>query len=127
MTSTVARGRLAESLAASFLRLRGYTIRDQNVRLGPLEIDLVAEREDILAVVEVKFRQKTSWGGASGAVNPAKVRHLETAAVRYIRWRGIRERKIRFDVVLIEAGAETDTLTLRHLAGAFPATGRYSL
>ena len=127
MTSTVDRGRLAESLAASFLRLRGYTIRDRNVRLGPLEIDLVAELGDVLAVVEVKFRRRQAWGGALGAVNPAKVRHLETAAVRYLRWRGIRGRKIRFDVVLIEARAETDTLTLRHLPGAFPATGRYFL
>ena len=95
MTSTVDRGRHAESLAAAFLCLRGYTIRDRNVRLGPLEIDLVAEHGDVLAVVEVKFREKPAMGGASGAVNPAKVRRLETAAVRYVRSRGIRGRKIR--------------------------------
>jgi len=127
MTSTVDRGRHAESRAAAFLCLRGYTIRDRNVRLGPLEIDLVAEHGDVLAVVEVKFREKPAMGGASGAVNPAKVRRLETAAVRYVRSRGIRGRKIRFDVVLVEADAETGALTLRHLPGAFPATGRYHL
>ena len=125
MSSTVERGRHAESLAAAFLVLRGYSIRDRNVRLGPLELDLIAEKDGILAIVEVKYRASPGLGGAAEAIGPRKIRRLETAALRYLRRYGIRDRKIRFDVVLLESGSGGSALVLRHLPGAFPATGRY--
>jgi len=127
VSSTIDRGRHAEAMAASFLLLQGYEIAARNVRLGPLEIDLVARRGDVLAIVEVKFRQKSVLGGAGGSVGSTKVRHLETAAVRFVRARGLHGVRIRFDVVLIESGADENTLVFRHIKSAFSATGRYVL
>jgi putative endonuclease len=125
--STIDRGRHAEAMAASFLLLQGYAIAARNVRLGPLEIDLVARRGDVLAIVEVKYRRKNVLGGAGGAVGFTKVRHLETAAVRFVRARGLRGVRLRFDVVLIEPGTDENALVVRHIRNAFPATGRYAL
>ena len=127
MSSTVQRGRHAETMAAAFLSLAGYFVIAQNVRFGPLEIDLVARSGDVLAIVEVKYRRRGMLGGAGGAVGPAKERHLETAAVRFVRARGIQGVRLRFDVVLIEPSPDGRTMLLRHIPNAFGATGRYAL
>ena len=49
-------GRRAESLAAWWLRLKGWTILARRVRTPVGEIDLIARRGRILAFVEVKAR-----------------------------------------------------------------------
>jgi putative endonuclease len=118
-------GRTGESIAAGFLELQGYRIVERNYRFGHLEIDLLARKGRLLAVVEVRYRSRSSRATAAATVGPAKQRDLETAAVGYIRMRGLRDLAIRFDVVAIDATA--DQLVLRHIPGAFPASGRYRL
>jgi putative endonuclease len=125
MESHVARGRHGETIAAAFLELRGYRILDRNYRFGHLEIDLVGLRGNVLVVVEVKFRARSRSGPAAGAVGPRKQRDLETAAVGYVKQRGHRGLHLRFDVVSLEARGEA--LLVRHVPGAFTATGRYRL
>jgi len=142
--STINDGRHAETMAAAFLCLRGYVVTDRNLRFGPLEIDLVARRGDVVAVVEVKYRRRGKLGGAGASVGLEKQRFLETAAVRYLRARGLVGVRVRFDVVLIEAcsdgssGGEASSgsgtswgggtaMTIRHLPNAFGATGRYAM
>jgi putative endonuclease len=49
-------GRLAETLAAWSLRLRGFRIVGRRFRTPVGEIDLVARRRHLLAFVEVKAR-----------------------------------------------------------------------
>ena len=116
------RGDHAETIAAAFLALNGYHILERNFRYSRLEIDLLAEKEGVLLVVEVKYRRRTRLGGARGAVSAQKQRDLETAALGYLRVTG-RTARVRFDVIVVE-GTE-DGLTLCHLRGAFPASGRY--
>jgi len=124
--SHVERGRWAETMAAAFLSLRGYRILDRNFRYSRLEIDLVASRDTILAIVEVKYRESPRRGGASAAVGRTKQRDLETASVGYLAVRGLTGFRVRFDVVTVEAVAgEGAAVVVRHLPGAFQATGRY--
>jgi putative endonuclease len=119
-------GRHAETMAAAFLCLNGYVVTDRNVRFGPLEIDLVARRGDVVAVVEVKYRRRGMLGGAGGSVGREKQRFLETAAVRFLRSRRLAGVRVRFDVVLIEPSGP-NAVTVRHIQNAFRATGRYAM
>jgi putative endonuclease len=123
--SHVERGRWAEAMAAAFLSLRGYRILDRNFRYSRLEIDLVARRDDILAIIEVKYRESPRRGGAPAAVGRTKQRDLETASVGYLRVRELSGLRVRFDVVTVEAVAGDRAVVVRHLPGAFQATGRY--
>lgn len=50
-------GRRAETLAAMWLRLKGYRVLARNVRTPVGEIDLVARRGNLVTFVEVKRRQ----------------------------------------------------------------------
>ncbi len=50
------RGRRAETLAAWWLRLKGYRILARGFRVASGEIDLIARRGRVLVHVEVKAR-----------------------------------------------------------------------
>jgi putative endonuclease len=125
MDTTARRGRLAEDVAAAFLCLDGYQILDRNFRYGRLEIDILAGRPGLLAVVEVKLRVRPVLGGAVGAVGIEKQRDLETAAVGYLRMRRLERVSVRFDVIAIEPLPAGRGLRVLHLPGAFTASGRY--
>lgn len=47
-------GQIGERVAAEYLRRHGFSIRDRNVTRKTGELDVVAEREDVLCFVEVK-------------------------------------------------------------------------
>src|SRR3546814_3685062 len=58
-----ARGRRGERIAAWWLRLKGYRVLAQGFRCPVGEIDLVARRGGILAIVEVKHRDSLIAAG----------------------------------------------------------------
>jgi putative endonuclease len=55
-TAAEKRGRTGETLAALYLRLKGYRILARRVRTPVGEIDLIAEKSGVIAFVEVKAR-----------------------------------------------------------------------
>ncbi len=112
----VQRGRLAEALAAGWLRARGLQILDHNLRAGGGEIDLLARDGRTLVFVEVRLRRRGSWVGAAASISRTKRDRLRACARallarrRDLIWPG---RRLRFDVVSIEWNE--DGLELRHL------------
>jgi putative endonuclease len=71
-------GRRAETLAAWWLRLKGYAILAQRVRTPRGEVDLVARRGRTLAFVEVKAR--ATEGDAALALDDYRLRRVAAAA-----------------------------------------------
>jgi putative endonuclease len=72
------RGRRAETLAALWLVARGWRIVARRRRFPTIEVDIVARRGAILAVVEVKARPTLE--GALAALTPAAAARLAEAA-----------------------------------------------
>jgi len=107
------RGARGESLAAAWLDLAGLQVIGRNVRLGGVEVDLVARDGDTHVVVEVKLRGRADYGGAALAVDRVKRARLARAA-RALEQSGAPE--VRIDVIAIETAA--DGLTLRHYRNA---------
>ena len=71
-------GRRAETIAAWWLRLKGWAILARRVRTPVGEVDLVARRGRILAFVEVKAR--ASAGEAALALDDYRLRRVAAAA-----------------------------------------------
>ena len=94
-------GRIGEDLAAAFLLLRGYRITARNVRCGPREIDLVAEKDDWIIVVEVRYRRNCERGRPDETVQRRKCTHLLRAGMSY--WLGPAggRGRVRFDLISI--------------------------
>lgn len=94
------RGHRGEWLAAWALRLKGYRIvaRQYRTKLG--EIDIVARRGDLVAIVEVKARP--SLFDAMEAVGPHAQRRIEGAADLWLSKQKDHARlSIRFDIVAV--------------------------
>ena len=76
-------GRRAENVAVDYLFLRGYIVLAQNLRLGRSEIDIVARRGELIALVEVRSRGRTSFQRGLESIAGAKQKQLLIAAARY--------------------------------------------
>jgi putative endonuclease len=105
-------GRLAETLAAMSLRLRGYRIVARNVRVAGREIDVVARRGRTLVVCEVKARRSRSRGAPTEAVDLRKRRRMVEAGGMLLAAHPGTDR-VRFDVIAV------DGLRVSHLPAAF--------
>ena len=66
-------GKLGEELAVEFLRKEGYRILETNWTFQKAEIDILAQKENILAVVEVKTRSSLDFGLPQDFVKPKKI------------------------------------------------------
>jgi len=96
------RGRRAETIAAWYLRLKGWRILGRRVRTPSGEVDIVARRGRITAFVEVKARD--SQAGLDWAVDRNRLKRVAAAATllepRYARPGG----DVRIDLILIAPG-----------------------
>jgi putative endonuclease len=119
------KGRDAEDAAAELLIADGFRILWRNVRIGSLEVDLVAKKDDLVVIVEVRTRGPGSFEGALASVTRAKRRMLLRASRGL--WRGRLKKmpdvlRVRIDVVAVtfgDAGAPAKTTTFEWIKGAF--------
>lgn len=122
-----AAGRWGEHVAADFLVRAGYRILGRRVRPDRHdEIDLVVRKDDVLAFVEVKTRATETFGRPLAAVNAAKRKALNRAAVRYLQQLKFPKMFYRFDTVEV-IGTEGAEPVVRHIENAFPFDRRYML
>lgn len=93
-------GKDGQICVENFLKSRGYAIlaRNYNIRSG--EIDLVAQRNEIVCFVEVKTRSK-QYFPISMSVNFSKQSRIEKAAKHFILTEGLRNKAFRFDVATV--------------------------
>lgn len=105
-----------EDMAANLLLQKGYKIMERNWRCGHLEVDIIAENNDCLVIVEVKTRKNAIFGAPEVFVDIQKQRHLIRAAMCYAKYKQI-TKEIRFDIISIINNSETHEI--RHIENAF--------
>jgi len=101
-TDTYKNGLAAEWRARMYLRLHGFRILESRYitgrNTGRAEIDIIAQRGNLMVFVEVKCRPNIM--NAWGAITPGQTARLRAAAENYIartRFRG----DARFDVMIV--------------------------
>ena len=93
-------GRRAETLACLFLRLKGYYILRRRYKSGSGEIDIIARRRGMLAIVEVK--QRTTLEAAEESLTPYAMRRISNAADDFIaRTSSVQNLSVRFDAIFV--------------------------
>lgn len=112
-------GKRAEDLAEDFLVRSGYRILVRNYRFLKAEIDIIAEADGLVIVVEVKARATDAFIEPHEAVNRKKIRKLVEAADHFMTENN-RDENVRFDIisVLPDAGG---SLRITHIPNAFEA------
>ena len=112
-------GELGERIAERWLREHGWKVIQRRFRSGHRDIDLVVERDGLVAFVEVKARRGSRFGDPVEAVNWQKQRELGRSARVWIARHGRAHEAYRFDVVGVLV--EGSHVRVRHVEGAFPA------
>lgn len=107
-----------ELYAARYLRDNGYTIITGNYRRRMGEIDIIAQKENIVCFVEVKTRGEGAIASPSEAVDLSKQSKIRATAGLFMNKFG-GENEMRFDVVEIILDRNFDMLSLNHIKGAF--------
>ncbi len=109
-------GKEGEERVALFLCDKGYDILEQNWMYNHKEIDIIALKEDLLVIVEIKTRTTENWEHPAEAVSNAKIRYLVDATEAYIMENDI-DKEVRFDVIgVVENEGNWD---IEHIEEAF--------
>ena len=112
-------GRRGEQLATAYLTKQGYRILARNWRCVHGEIDIVAERLGVVAVVEVKTRSSTAYGHPFDAITAAKAARLRRLAVAWCDSAATAPRSLRVDAIAVLAprGVADGDVVIEHLLG----------
>lgn len=109
-------GKLGEELAVDFLEKNGYEILETNWTFQKAEVDIIAKKDAILAVIEVKTRSSLDYGLPQDFVKPKKIQLLVKAINEYVIANDL-DVEVRFDIIAIHAtGTSFD---IEHLEAAF--------
>lgn len=73
-------GNRAETLAARYLEARDFKILERNHRTRWSELDILAEKDGVIHVVEVKYRSNPNYGSGFDYITADKLKRLTRAA-----------------------------------------------
>ncbi len=110
-------GDLGESIAAEYMKSKGYDIVAENYRAAHGEIDLICENGERLVFVEVKTRRNLKCGRPCTAVGSVKKQRFISAAEKYLN-ENKTDKRIRLDVIEVYLKNENEYKTV-HLENAF--------
>lgn len=112
-------GKTAEDLAVEYLKKNGYKILARNFRFQKAEIDVIAEKDNLIIVVEVKARSTDFFILPQEAVTKTKIKSIVSAANHYLEEFN-RNQEVRFDIISVLPD-ENKNLIIDHIKDAFQA------
>jgi putative endonuclease len=109
-------GKIGEEKAIDYLLKKDYTILEKNWTFQKAEIDIIAKKGEILAIIEVKTRSSLEFGLPQEFVNPKKIKLLVMATNEYVIKNDL-DLNIRFDIIAIFKN--NAILEIEHIEDAF--------
>ena len=76
------------------------------MRVGRLEIDIIARRGSLVVVCEVRTRRSDRWGSPAATIDPKKLQRLRRASAQWLRTRQLAPVRLRIDVAAVIVGQE---------------------
>lgn len=77
-------GKSGEDFCEEYYRKKGYEIRERNFHSRYGEVDLIAEKDNLIVFVEVKTRNENSVEAPSASVTKSKQKKLMLTAMKYM-------------------------------------------
>lgn len=112
-------GKEAENLAAEYLLKNEYKILVRNFRFKKNEVDIIAEKDNLIIVVEVKARSTDFFILPQEAVTKGKIKAIVLAANHFMEEFN-KNQEVRFDIISILPD-KTGKLEIEHIENAFEA------
>jgi len=109
-------GKKGEDLAVDFLLKNNYNILARNYIYQKAEVDILAQKGETLAVVEVKTRTSSNFGDPQQFLKPKQIQRIIKAVDEFINTNNMNV-EVRFDIIAIVMNSKETTL--KHLENAF--------
>jgi putative endonuclease len=88
-------------LVAGYLERLGFTIVERNVRVGRLELDIIARRRNLAVFCEVRARSHDRLMSPAHSIDAGKVKRVRQAAAQWLRSAGLGAVEVRFDAAAV--------------------------
>ncbi|MGO4708141.1 YraN family protein [Chryseobacterium sp. 2TAF14] len=112
-------GKEAENLAAEYLLKKEYKILVRNFRFKKNEVDIIAEKDNLIIVIEVKARSTDFFILPQEAVTKGKIKSIVSAANHFMEEFN-KDQEVRFDIISVLPN-KTGKLEIEHIEDAFEA------
>ena len=100
-------GKTGETLAAKWFEEKGYKIMHQNWRHKNLEVDIIANKNNILHFIEVKAVTTLKFGNPEDRISTKKIKNLIDASEEFL-YQQPHWKRIQFDVLSITMIKDTE-------------------
>jgi putative endonuclease len=110
-------GDFGERVAVAHLKAKGYRIAATNYRGPEGQVDVIAQKDDVLAFVEVKTRRGGAMGSAVESISSEQAERLLAAADEFTPAGGP-DLVRRIDLIAIDLDASGRVLSLEHIESA---------
>lgn len=109
-------GKIGEELAAQHLLAKGYKILVRNYIYEHAEVDIIAQKDNLVVCVEVKTRNSDFFGDPQSFVTPGKIKLIVKVMNAYLEENDI-ELETRFDIIAVLKNKTTELIS--HYEDAF--------
>lgn len=111
-------GDFAERVARAHLEAKGYRVITTKFRVRQGEIDIVAQHDGVLALVEVKARRGSAMGTAVQGISPRKAQRLLAAGEEFAARHPELPSERRIDLIAIDLDHSGRVVSLEHVESA---------
>ena len=109
-------GKKGEDLAIDFLLKHGYKILSRNYIFQKAEVDIIAQKDDVLAIIEVKTRSTNVFGNPQDFLKPKQIQRIVKAVDNFVTSNQL-EVEVRLDIIaIVKNGHQFD---IEHLENAY--------
>jgi putative endonuclease len=113
-------GRQGEHLAEQYLIEQGYLIVERNWRCRSGELDIIARKDSLLIIIEVRSRKSLfQFGHPVESVERRKQVQVRRTAEVYVTMTSQSTSQIRFDVITILLAKDGSSQEINHITNAF--------
>ncbi len=105
-----------EKIAVKYLTEKGYQVLRKNYRYLKAEVDIIAQKNNVLAIVEVRSRSTDFIEHIADTVTQKKIKLLVSAADQYVVENDL-DVDVRFDIITVLKNKKT--FELEHLENAY--------
>lgn len=110
-------GKWGEEMAARYLLDNGYAIIERDWHYQRRDLDIIASKDGILIIVEVKTRHNTAYTLPEEAVGYDKAKSIAISSNAYVKTHRI-NMPLRFDIIAVTGSPDSD-YTIKHIPDAF--------
>lgn len=113
-------GQLGEDVAVQYLIKQEYVIVERNWRCRSGELDIIAHKDNLLVIIEVRTRKsQLQFGHPIESVERRKQVQVRRLAEVYITMTSRSAKQIRFDVITVLLSQDNSIQEINHISNAF--------